>query len=444
MRLSRVLGNCLLFVGIYVGIYLLTSVLLTACSSQLRVPASGRSAEQPARGKAFEDLPRSVTREDLITDLLRLYPHLSQREVEDKIKNSTDAFMMYRGLVPYYFDLVLRHQNYQRTFSSLLNQRGWMMGDVHPENFGILLDKSGRAIYSMNDPDDSGPGPLFLETFRYFVALELQQRRQGTRFDSDAILTSYLEGLGGRRPTIPVSLIQYFKKSEKDGRKAKSKLFDKDRGELIPMENRSRLEDPSMLRSLKTWTEQFFKGAEFKDALEVNRDFGGSAFLKRYWVLVRMPEDFSEVDSRWQILEFKGIGPSGSDIVRDKRFEEAPSARQRIETSLDKIFSLSQQKPTQQKPSLYRTCSLLGDHFYVRPRWEGINGLSPSDLKGDAVEDLFHLQATTMGQLQATSLSDRDLRAWLAAWKQLDKSIWKKHIKDYADYFEALYHSVKY
>jgi hypothetical protein len=405
-------------------------VLLSACAG----PAQFFKREPSSI--FIESFSPQNSRAELIKDLKRLYPHLGHNEIVGKIDNSTDAFMMYRGLVPYYFDLAMNDRSYQNNFASLLKQRAWLMGDVHPENFGFLLNRKGKAIFQMNDPDDSGVGPLFTETFRYFVGVELALRRMNIKQNLEIYKQAYLAGLSSQSMPTPRSLASYLDRSEKRGMVARERFYDKDKGLLYDLDNRTRIASGKLRRDLKSWVEREFPEAEFKDASNVDRDFGGSAFLKRYWVLVRFSREFTNQESlgsRWQILELKEIAPSGVELLRLSS-EKVFSPTERIDKTLNILFGAEQ-------PLLYRTTHLNGDPFYVRPRWHGVSGLSPSDLEATAVSDLLQWQAWTLGRLQKNSLNHSEQQIWLREWHNLNERAWQQQITKYSNYFEKLYKS---
>ncbi|NJM09996.1 MAG: DUF2252 family protein [Bdellovibrionaceae bacterium] len=78
-----------------------------------------------------------------------------------------------------------------------LQYEGWVLGDPHPENFGVLYSAEGRVL-APNDFDDGGEGPFALDLLRY-----LSTTHGHSSFMLNNLIDSYVNGLCGSPPLLP-------------------------------------------------------------------------------------------------------------------------------------------------------------------------------------------------------------------------------------------------
>ena len=110
-----------------------------------------------------------------------LYPGLTNRDFERKLKVKVKGvaglkhFRFFRTFVVYFFDLLHRLKSDPGfpDLSSVEKPMGWCVGDAHLENFGTIWRETpggeARVDFTMNDPDDGGPCPLYADLLRFLT-----------------------------------------------------------------------------------------------------------------------------------------------------------------------------------------------------------------------------------------------------------------------------------
>lgn len=79
----------------------------------------------------------------------------------------------------------------------ILDKAGWLTGDPHHENFShVFID--GKRTYVLDDLDDSGYGPFFLDFLKFF-SVSRSVTDNPTALSTEAALTAYLSGLRGEK-----------------------------------------------------------------------------------------------------------------------------------------------------------------------------------------------------------------------------------------------------
>lgn len=77
----------------------------------------------------------------------------------------------------------------------ILDESGWLAGDAHHENFAYVFI-GGKRTYVLDDLDDSGVGPFFLD-FLKFWGVSRSVTEKGLR--TETALSSYIAGLKGEK-----------------------------------------------------------------------------------------------------------------------------------------------------------------------------------------------------------------------------------------------------
>lgn len=273
-------------------------------------------------------MPRSTltelhSRAALVSHLRDLYPHLTHKDVERKIAASTTAFRFFRSFIPYFYDM-LRRMHVSPDFPDLHGMdviEGWCVGDAHPENFGAIYCKSGRVgeelQFTMNDPDDGGPGPLYADLLRFFTAIRLHN----PGLSLDPVINAYRQGLDGdwefspvvareldiarRRKDRPERL---FRRRAKGGLKPRKKT----RSRFTFQKKISR----QVRETLVSGVENLVGGSYRICRLwSLKKKGGGSGGLRRYWVVLA-PRKRKRVcraahDKKMLILELKALSKPG-------------------------------------------------------------------------------------------------------------------------------------
>lgn len=149
---------------------------------------------------ADEQLQRDAQRTRRLTGL---YEHKL-----DRMRQSPLAFL--RGAAPLFYDLILL----DRTLGEGPDGDGWIVGDLHVENFGAYRPserdgthsvKKDEVAFDVNDFDDCAVGPRRLDVLRLTTSLLLAAPLLGFRGVpalelADALVDAYAEHANAARP----------------------------------------------------------------------------------------------------------------------------------------------------------------------------------------------------------------------------------------------------
>jgi hypothetical protein len=224
---------------------------------------------------------------------------------------------------------------------------GWIVGDLHLENFGIYRGASGALVFDVNDFDDVGFGPLDLDLKRLCTsALLLPGLAHGIRLNAaKAIARAWqeeLEKLGGRFPIPPWSeekaegIVANLLKEH--GRRTREEIIAK----VAPEKGHARLvQGEKLVRPARQWDQTVRSAfAEYVESLkqlkapDAPRDFEildvayrfkgtGSLGRLRFTVLLGKGGDR-------RMVEIKEARPSAMD---DARGREPLRDRARVQTA---------------------------------------------------------------------------------------------------------------
>ncbi|MGO1949102.1 MAG: DUF2252 family protein [Mycobacteriaceae bacterium] len=141
----------------------------------VQAPGFARLAEAVGRGDIavppfllHGQRRRSHIRNTVLEDH-RARMHLVPDAVEGKLHDlAADPFIFFRGTALLYHRDLVGSDSHLQTVPSI--------GDVHPENFGILPGADGRPLFSANDFDEAWPAPFTWDVNRGAVGFALQAR----------------------------------------------------------------------------------------------------------------------------------------------------------------------------------------------------------------------------------------------------------------------------
>ena len=345
---------------------------------------------------------RSQGNEVLWEQLHALYPFLSPAEVVEKAQAARSPFEFFRSFVAVYYDVVVTRPELTHSFRDVRKQMGWCVGDAHPENFGILLNQSGKAVFTVNDWDDTGPCPVYADVMRFLAAAY----SYNPRLDLSALRASYLRTLMGGDLKLSPAIEALRLRSEQTGfiiskneLTAQGKL--KRPKEAVELTAHER---DDLIQTLKP------VGLGVADAYRIQRRQGGSFGSWRVRILSRL-------NGRPAFMELKEILPSGMlPLISGER---TPSARDRIGRMLELLFGT-------EVPHGIAVVPFEGKHFLMRPRWQTNVGvdldrfskqLSSDDLfkvLQDQAEVLgvFHRRSTMEPEHYARAMAAIDADAW--------------------------------
>ena len=418
-----------------------SSSFAASCSHSLRtlvgVSEYKETPQLPATVKTFEGFPHTPSREEIISSLDRVMPHFTSKVIHEKLQKSANPFMFFRGHVAYFFDIFLRNEKFAKRYSKLIKYRGWMFGDAHPENFALLASKKGDIRFVMADPDDSGPGPIFMEYMRLTVGAQLAGNTFNFKVSSKKMARAYLEGVEHPKKSflLPKKLSKISKEIS-NGRKAKSKHFSKKKEQIIRESGVIKDATQKQIAILRKQCSELFPNAEFKDSAEVIRETGGSAFLKRYWVLLKFNSNQKNIDGPWQVIEFKQQAKSGINSLLLKG-ETPPSTRERVLNTW--ALSLRNKKDV---PSLFNVVTIGGQDFYVRPKWIAYENIAQDELLDDFNEELMLHQARWLGQSHGKQINKASRSKYIKSVSEIKTSTREKDEEDFVDFYESVFKEI--
>ncbi len=231
-------------------------------------------------------------------ELKGYYPHLNKADIRRKIRASENAFLYFRAFIPWFHGRLRgMESDFSEHMQALMGFQGWCVGDPHLENFGVVRiggcsgKFSGR--FTVNDPDDGGPGPLAADVVRYLAGILIRFPNKPT----GPVFEAYYNGLsGGQRREELVQLEQLLltstgkKKARADKVKFKGKLF------KLEKLNKEDFDELKIRSRHRRWVEEAISGAvgdRYKvcsNALvRFRKKGGGSGGLKQFRVLL-MPK----------------------------------------------------------------------------------------------------------------------------------------------------------
>lgn len=369
-------------------ILLLFTILLL-----MTAPSPGYAANQETSCEArFKSIQKSAlsqsepSKDELLVKLQALSPELTAAQVAVKIRESESPFFLFRSFVPAYYDSLKAEAEHFPEIKAARKETGWIFGDAHQENFGILLSDKGKGIFTINDYDDGARGPLIDDLVRFLAAAELNNPEE----DKAALLKAYRAGLSnGNAPNSKIAK-KLLEEGEAAGREPQKKYYDKDTKTLVRTKDASEAPAPTMDQLKTAVAKAYGSDAKLVDALEVARDNGGSGGLKRFRALIKVDEK-EGTDKHHVLIEFKQMVDAAPARFSDL---PQPSPKERLETSL---------KATQDgNPSrFYSVQSVDGKPMILRPRFAGNIGVALADYaRKDASELILH-EVGVLGKLHA-------------------------------------------
>jgi hypothetical protein len=316
--------------------------------------------------------------------------------------------------VDYFFLLAKANRDSLRAVSAADNVAGWCVGDAHPENFGVLIKNEGHSVFTMNDPDDSGPCPVVLDLYRLMVSSRLYKER--TKLNK--LLEAYIAGLQGESYDIPAPVEEMFKKSRKKGITPNP---DKVEGnKFIRKENITEV-SADELAQLKAVVASFGASlapeAKIIDAVSTRKIGGGSGGLLRYEVLVDNGGTLLHLEFKEETVP--SIYPAAAGTI--------PGTRERISATL----SLTQGSGAS---PYYAVVKVSGKDMLIRPRFAGNVGVSLDKQSGPDNKDIIRYEAYVLGGIHSRSL--HRTKEWKKLLLGIPGSAWENDVELMAQRFD--------
>ncbi|MCB9061568.1 MAG: DUF2252 family protein [Halobacteriovoraceae bacterium] len=328
--------------------------------------------------------------------IIELYPHLDKEFLNKKIDLIQNPFYFFRSFVAdYYVNFAKKYLLNRDDLFLLNNFVALATGDPHVENFGTIIGIKGDGAFTMNDPDDSGLIPIYLDYVRLLASLYLYTNDLNEEVFS-SMFYSYVKGLKNSPRKYSQKIRKILKKSSKMGRSAALDEFKNN--ELIrsiidgEVESLADNEDQSFKDAIEIIFESKIK---IYDSLKYINKSGGSGGLYRYRFLVEInqktPNDF-QMD-KLQIIEFKAIGPSGAEFITNT-----------ILNPLYRIDLTLRLEHFENNP-FFGSISVNNQNFYFRPRWEGNKKINLTKFKNKDLIDIVSDEFYMLGKIHRQSLN---------------------------------------
>jgi uncharacterized protein (DUF2252 family) len=141
-------------------------------------------------------------------------------------KLAASPLSFFRGSARLYFEILAEHRELRLSGGP----SGYVVGDMHLENVGAYSTDDGDVVFDLNDFDDAGAGPLWIDTQRLAVSVLLAGRSfQASAPQAvslvDELLDAYDAAFAGRRaPPVPAVVADLLKQA---GRRTRTALLDR-------------------------------------------------------------------------------------------------------------------------------------------------------------------------------------------------------------------------
>lgn len=239
---------------------------------------------------------------------------------------------------------------------------GIVAGDAHHENFSYVFAPGGKRVYVMNDMDDSGEAPFFLD-FLKFLGVTLSATADESDLNTLTMFESYLAGVKGfswtgRLPNMieddaevtPAQLADdYLSKIKKNTSHGE---FDKGEGMTLSKDFTSAQKHRFQDLETKWFANALPAGYEIKDRAIYTKEGGGSGGTDRYWYSLK------KSDNDRQIIEFKPLEAPSVQYIQNTQ----PGGVDRLQLVTDVFWDDG-------VPAPY---GIVGDSrvaFWMRPRY---------------------------------------------------------------------------
>jgi uncharacterized protein (DUF2252 family) len=338
---------------------------------------------------------------------------------QTKVNASADSFHFLRSFVDYYFGLIAKNTNSLHIAKKAGSFGGWCVGDAHAENFGILLQENGSAIFTMNDMDDSGPCPVAYDLLRILVSSRLYMPNISTQ----EIVKSYSDGLKGKSASTPDSI----KSMTKDALKAGVQIASKDlQGSTFKRKSSMEEVDSNIRGQVTSLLQAHYRneGLRILDIVATSKVGGGSGGLQRYEVLISNTKN-QVIQLELKELVTPSIAPVATSTIPDQ------VARMKKSLQIDQGIGFSH---------YYNVFNIQGKSMLLRPKFPGNLGITLADSNDKDNKDIINFEAYILGRIHANSVNVLD---YSNALDSMDANKWEDDIGAMTSLFNKKYSALK-
>ena len=333
----------------------------------------------------------------------------------DKLKSS--PFVFFRGTA------LLYYRDYAGTDGHL--PIVFTVGDVHPENFGVMPNENGAPFFGVNDFDEAYFAPFSWDVKRgavgfYIAAKENGFNKRARRRIVRGFVNGYLQGLEEfarndrektheyRLDNSPSMIKDLLEDSQTRRKKFLKKYVDIEKGRFLPTEeivpytsHVSEFQEAieGYRKSLEVEEDTRAGHFEVKD-VAIKKDSGTASLgLERYWVLIDGP---SEDNSDDLILELKHTRTSALTGLAPETEENNGQAERVVDSHRIHLVG---------GDPYYGTTTLRDQSFLVRERSPYKNDIDIEDLDSDDMQDYAEICGKVLAQSHARSDEDTGIQA---------------------------------
>lgn len=233
--------------------------------------------------------------------LLDLYPEQTKEQMLVRLKNAKNKHKFMRAFIPYYYEQGWAVRKEMAVYERLNKHVGVIGGDCHVQNFGFMVNNKGVPILTLNDFDDVARGPIFMDVIRLS-----QSASYVDDINMSKLLQAYRKGLSGGKYDLSEYMQKLSKKAAAGGFNHKAEITTTNAGPRFAVKQEPFFATTQKeLSSIKKHLAgKFGNDVIIHDTYRTMKESGGSAFGKRFHVLM-------EKDGQFQMVEFKEIQKGG-------------------------------------------------------------------------------------------------------------------------------------
>lgn len=329
--------------------------------------------------------------------------------IEKRVANSHNSLKFLRTFVPIYRDMLSRSGAHTERFRVFQKFEGVINGDPHLENFAVMLDRHGKAGIYLADVDDMARGPLYLDFLRLATSVEM---RRG-KIPMGRMKEAYLAGLRGSRWEYSELTQDMIRQSERSGFRLKSSDITR-AGNLKRREPAVEISQAIRSKIDQSIAAVYGPNAKVKDAYEHIREMGGSAYFKRYEVLVERGGDKL-------VLEYKEL--PGRTVAE-------------VDELIDTTFG-------PRRDPLMRGGEVDGKVFMIRPRYESKQSFDFSVLDNAQTKEALEDEAYALGLYHRKHNDSKTIERYIKAVDNSDRELWENEAQALDEEFSAIYEALR-
>lgn len=334
---------------------------------------------------------------------------------QQKLLAAKDPFHFARSFVDYFYLVVKVNKNNLPKVAGKWTQSGWCVGDAHPENFGYLLNDSGKTQITMNDLDDGGPCPVVLDLVRLAVTAKLYS----PKIEAEKLLKAYVMGLRSQKMKKPKTLKKAKRQSVQLGLKPrKSRVtetsFNRSSSDLEVSEN-LRKEIFEKLAPIVGDDDTII------DLVQTRKVGGGSGGLLRYEVLLNNGRRLLHLELKQQV----------DPAVMSLGLFKMPAVPSRI----SQLVELEQ---GQSRSRYYSAIEVGSMPMLVRPIYAGDIGVDLSANDEKTSRKIIYYEAYLLGRIHARGLPHR-AKGWADEVSQFKSADFEEEVSKLNLFFSRVY-----